>query len=175
MKEYNNFSEFYNICVSIIESNKEFLQNFSTQEKVKFIRQNIDKDILNCYLNVGNIFPNLANTIGSKTTLLKFSVDNMIKNLIEHPEITINEYKNISLYIENAEYILKKNNKNLIYFKIKEKIYQFVIKSTKAGNELFITTFHKASTKQLAKDICRYIPIKKDSFDCEDSKYPSVT
>lgn len=175
MSEYPEFKEFYNICISIIESYQEYYKNLSNAEKIKFIRENLNKDILNSYYNIGEISQEIAVSIESKTTYLRFSIDNMIKNLLEHPEITIKEYQNISLYIKNADYILKKNNKNLIYFKIDNKIYQFVIKSTKIGNELFLTTFHKASVKQLAKDICRYKSIKKDSLDCEDSKYPSVT
>ena len=175
MKEYSDFREFYNFCISLIKNYSEFCEDFSNLEKIKYIRENSDKNILNCYYIAGKISQESARTIESKTNILKLSVDNMIKNLIEHPEITINEYQNIGLYVRNADYILKKNNKNLIYFKIDNKIYQFVIKSTKIGNEIFITTFHKASIKQLAKDILRYKSIKKDSFDCEDSKYPSVT
>ena len=175
MREYSKFIDFYNICISIIKIYQEYCKYLSKAETTKYIRENLDKELLNCYYKVGEIPKEIADSIESKTTYLKLSLDNMIKNLIEHPEITINEYQNISLYIKNAEYILKKNNKNLIYFKIDNKIYQFVIKSTKVGNELFMTTFHKASVKQLTKDIRRYLPIKKDSFDYEDSKYPSVT
>lgn len=40
---------------------------------------------------------------------------------------------------------------------------------------MFITTFHRASIKQLIKDKKRYPQIKIDSSDYEDSKYPSVT
>ena len=80
---------------------------------------------------------------------------------LEHPELTINEYKNLTKYLNNAEYILLKSNKNLIYFKIDNKIYQFVIKKTQNSEELFITTFHKASINQLNKDIQRYEQIKR--------------
>lgn len=175
MKEYSDFKEFYNFCVLMIKYHFDYCKHLSNSEKIKYIRENSDKNILNCYYVAGKISQESAKAIESKTDILKLSIDNMIKNLIEHPEITINEYQNIGLYVKNADYILQKNNKNLIYFKIDNKIYQFVIKSTKIGDEIFITTFHKASAKQLAKDIVRYIPIKKDSFDCEDSKYPSVT
>ncbi len=175
MKEFSEFKEFYNICISIIKSYQEYYKDLSNAEKIKLVRENSNKDILNSYYSIGNISKEIADSIGSKTTYLKLSIDNMIKNLLEHPEITIREYLNISLYIKNAEYILRKNKQNLIYFKIDNKIYQFVIKSTKTGNELFLTTFHKASTKQLAKDLYRYVSIKKDSSDYEDSKYPSVT
>ena len=175
MKEFTEFGEFYNFCLFIIKNHQEYYRDFSNIEKIKCLRKILNKESLNRYYKVGDISKEIASSIESQTTCLKFSVDNMVKNLIEHPEITIKEYQNLSIYINNAEYILKKNNKNLIYFKVDNTIYQFVIKSTKIGDELFITTFHKASIKQLTKDIQRYFAIKKDSFDYEDSKYPSVT
>ena len=51
--------------------------------------------------------------------------------------------------------------KNLIYFKINNCLYQFVIKNTKDGRENFLTTFHKTNIKQLNKDIARYKQIKR--------------
>lgn len=88
-------------------------------------------------------------------------MDSLLKNIIEHPEINISKYEAISKYILEAEYIFLKNKKNLIYFKIEDNIYQFVLKNTKNKQEHFLTTFHKASKKQLEKDLKRYKNIKK--------------
>jgi hypothetical protein len=93
MREYTEFDEFYNNCISIIKNN---IQRSNIQ-KIKFIRENVDKNILNSYYNVGSMPKDIANVIECKTTIIKLSMDNMIKNLLEHPEITIEEYKNISL------------------------------------------------------------------------------
>ena len=81
--------------------------------------------------------------------------------MIEHPEITFQEYLQLEYFLYNAEYILLKNEKNLIYFKIDNCLYQFVIKNTKDGCENFLTTFHKTNIKQLNKDIARYKQIKR--------------
>lgn len=167
MKEYTNFDEFYNDCILIVQKYHSY--------GINYIRKNLDRNILNSYYCVGDIPFIIMKILGSNTKLLKLSTDNLIKNLIEHPELSLPDYKNIPLYLRNAEYILKKNDKNLIYFKIDNHIYQFVIKRTIQADEVFITTFHKASKKQLEKDLKRYLNIKKDSPDCEDSKYPSVT
>ena len=130
---------------------------------------------LNSFYIIGVLTREQADLLCSKSIKIKFSVDNLLKNILEHPEFDTKDYKNISEYINSADYILKKNNKNLIYFKINNQIYQIVVKCTQDYNELFITTFHIASRKQLNKDILRYENIKKDSSDYEDSNYPSVT
>ena len=161
MNEINTFDELYKISISIIENKNNSYENYSVSEIIDFIRLNSDKNILNSYFIIGNIPNYIADKIQANTTTIKLSVDSLIKNILEHPELTLNEYKNLTKYLNNAEYILLKNNKNLIYFKIENKIYQFVIKKTQNSEELFITTFHKASINQLNKDIQRYEQIKR--------------
>ena len=176
MKRFDDIIVFYNYCADIINENITSIQSLTTNEKITYFRNFVENTILNTYFIVGEISENIKHKINANTKIIKLSVDSMIKNILEHPEINIKEYNDLHNYINNSEYILKKNNKNLIYFKIDNKIYQFVIKRTQNGNELFITTFHKASLNQLNKDINRYeILNKKDSSDYEDSKYPSVT
>ena len=72
------------------------------------------------------------------------------------------QYLQLEYFICNAEYILLKNEKNLIYFKINNCLYQFVIKNPKNGRENFLTTFHKTNIKQLNKDIAWYKQIKRE-------------
>jgi len=161
MNKINSFDELYRICITIIEDKNNSYENYSVVEIIDFIRVNSDKNLLNDYYIIGNIQNYIADRIQAKTTTIKFSVDSLIKNILEHPELTLNDYKNLTKYLNNAEYILLKNNKNLIYFKIENTIYQFVIKKTQNSEELFITTFHKASINQLNKDIQRYEQIKR--------------
>jgi len=155
VQEYYTFTELYKVCMEIVKTTSAvgFYEKVSI---INNIRNNVSKDILNSFFCIGEISQTAAKEMGSCTKKLKFSADNLIKNIFEHPEITLEEYLNISTYIKHADYIFVKNDKNLIYFKIDGKIYQFVIKTTKNKMENFITTFHKASIKQLQKDLKRY-------------------
>lgn len=128
---------------------------------INHYRQNCDKTVLNGFYFITNLPTYMLATLGSKTSQVKLSMDNLLKNMIEHPEITYQEYLKLDYFICNAEYILLKNEKNLIYFKFDNCLYQFVIKKTKNGCENFLTTFHKANIKQLNKDIARYKQIKR--------------
>ena len=161
MKEFKDFNKLYETSISIIENSNNTFADYSAIEIINYIRNNSNKELLNSFFILGNIPDYIADKIQSKTTVIKFSVDSLIKNILEHPELTLNDYKNLTKYLNNAEYILLKNNKNLIYFKIENTIYQFVIKKTQNSEELFITTFHKASINQLNKDIQRYEQIKR--------------
>ena len=160
-KKYTDFANMHEDCQNIL---KDILTKHSfieINDLLKNVRNSCGKNILNSYFIVGHLPQYVVNSIESKTVVLKFSVDSLLKNIIEHPEITVSEYEAISKYILDAEYIFLKNKKNLIYFKIADNIYQFVVKSTQNKQENFLTTFHKASGKQLEKDLKRYKSIKK--------------
>ncbi len=149
--EYKNIEDLYKKVANLS------CQNFTLSN----IRNNFDKKVLKSYYNVGNLTTAEMQAIQAKTANVKLSADTMIKNMINHCELTIDDYKNIRKYIENADFILKSSNKNLIYFKINNAIYQIVIKTTKDKQENFLTTFHKSSKQQLKKDMERYMQIKR--------------
>ena len=161
IREYTDFNLMYDDCQNIIQSVSEKYTNLNLAGVIKLIRTSYDKAILNSFYNIGNLPKYVATSVNGKSLVLKISMDSLLKNVIEHPEISIGEYKNIAGYLHNADYVFLKNEKNLIYFKIAGSIYQFVIKNTKDGMENYITTFHKASIKQLEKDIKRYKQIKR--------------
>lgn len=161
IREYTDFQEMYNEALDIVHFYSQTEIQGSLTEKIKYIRKTHDREQLNSFYNIGFISELVAKSINSTSLLLKISMDSLVKNIIEHPEISEREYLKIQYYVENADYILLKNEKNLIYFKIDNTLYQFVVKNTKDGKENFITTYHKANIKQLQKDIKRYINIKK--------------
>ena len=151
-QEYQEFKDMYDNAKSILNSSNHI---------INYYRQNYDKTILNSFYFIADMPPYITNTLKSKTQKLKLSMDSLLKNMIEHPEITFQEYLQLEYFLYNAEYILLKNEKNLIYFKIDNCLYQFVIKNTKNERENFLTTFHKTNIKQLNKDIARYKQIKR--------------
>ena len=90
MREINTFDELYTTSISIIEDKNNSYENYSVTEIINFIRSNSEKGILNSYYIIGNIPSYVAEKFQAKTTIIKFSVDSLIKNIIEHPELTIN-------------------------------------------------------------------------------------
>ncbi len=126
--EYKNFEEFYNKAFSLTQQARNKYPN--TKEAIIYARKCFNKADLNSFYIVGVLKKEQIQVLKTKTSTIKLSIDSMIKNIIEHPDIVFKEYKNIAKYINSAEYILKKDNINLIYFKIENKIYQFVIKTT---------------------------------------------
>ena len=94
MRKITTFDELYNISIAIIENSNNTFADYSVIEIINYIRNNSDKELLNSFYILGNIPNYVADKILSKTTIIKFSVDSLIKNILEHPELTLNEYKN---------------------------------------------------------------------------------
>ena len=55
---------------------------------INHYRQNCDKTVLNGFYFITNLPTYMLATLGSKTSQVKLSIDNLLKNMIEHPEIT---------------------------------------------------------------------------------------
>ena len=115
-QEYQEFKDMYDNAKSILNSSNHI---------INYYRQNYDKTILNSFYFIADMPPYITNTLKSKTQKLKLSMDSLLKNMIEHPEITFQEYLQLEYFLYNAEYILLKNEKNLIYFKIDNCLFAY--------------------------------------------------
>ena len=104
MNQYYSFSELYKLAFSIIS---EVSPEQPKYKSIEFVRLSTNKTLLNSYIQINSIPMSISRQINSKPKL-KFSLDSLIKNMIEHPELTLREYLNIENYIAEADYILKK-------------------------------------------------------------------
>lgn len=113
-RKYVDFATMYEDSQNILKDILSKNSDTEAQELIKNIRKFYNKNILNSYFIIGNLPQYVVNSIESKTVVLKFSMDSLLKNIIEHPEINISEYEAISKYILEAEYIFLKNKKNTL-------------------------------------------------------------
>ena len=117
-KKYINFKDFYSNADSFAEIiNKKFL-NIENARKIIFARELFTKDLLNSYFIAGFLSVDVKGLLGSNTNILKFSMDNMIKNQLAHPEVTYEDYQKIPLIIKSpSKYFKSKNGYDVIVCK----------------------------------------------------------
>jgi negative regulator of genetic competence, sporulation and motility len=91
--------------------------------------------------------------LGTETDTIKFSLDSMIKNRINHPEINFNDYKKITDIISNPDKVAysKNNNNSIILFKNDDKYYMAVVKATADKKENYLTSFRNLTEKEYNK------------------------
>lgn len=93
----------------------------------------------------------LAERLGAKTQLVALSEDTLAKQLREHPEITLDEYGVVQAAIDQGEQILDARDGSLIFI-LEEAGYVTVIKATKSGKGVFLTSLRRLSSRQAQRD-----------------------
>ncbi|WP_439861619.1 phage head morphogenesis protein [Pseudomonas sp. MBLB4136] len=93
----------------------------------------------------------VAARLGSKTQLVGLSGETLAKQLREHPEITLDEYAKVQVAIDRGEAILDARDGSLIYI-LEEDSYVTVIKATKSGKAVFMTSLRRLSSREAQRD-----------------------
>lgn len=143
IKKYDNFKDFNKDGYNLAQYIKNNTTHLKESEKIVYARQIYNKYILNSYIIVGNINNEIKKLLNCSKCELRFSMDNMIKNQLAHPEVKDEDYCKIPLIIKSpSKYFKSKNGYDVILFKAEEKYYKLVIKTTKNRKENFVKSFH---------------------------------
>ena len=148
--EFKEIEEFYNQCLLYVKQIKQMAPNSSTMKQIEFSRKYYKSNILNSYIKVGLLNKEQEQLLNTKNRVVKFSVDSLIKNMLKHPEIKLEEYLYISKIINNPDKIAlsKSNNNSILIFKFNDNYYQIVIKSTNNKSENYLTSFIRSNEKE---------------------------
>ena len=142
-KQYNNFFEFSKDSLNLVKHIKSNTNGMTESEKLGYARITFSESVLNSFIIVGCIAEDIAKLLQCKNNELKFSMDNMIKNQLNHPEVTYEDYIKIPKIIKSpSKYYQSKSGYDVILFKADEKYYKLVIKTTKNRKENFVKSLH---------------------------------
>ncbi len=142
-KKYSNFEEFSKDSCNLTEYIRNNTDGLSNSEKIAYARQVFNPSVLNSYIVIGFISEDIRKLLNCTKCELKFSIDNMIKNRLSHPEVEDNDYAKIPLIVKSpSKYYKSKTGYDVILFKADKKYYKLVIKTTKNRKENFVKSLH---------------------------------
>lgn len=142
-KKYNSFDEFNEDGYNLTEYIKRNTVGMSNTDKINYARKMFTENILNSYIIIGNISDDIKSLLNCSQKQLKFSMDNMIKNRLNHPEVTNEDYLQIPKIIKSpSKYFKSKSGYDVILFKAINKYYKLVIKTTRNRKENFVKSLH---------------------------------
>jgi SPP1 gp7 family putative phage head morphogenesis protein len=143
LTEFKDFGKFNRKAYGLADFVKS--DNLSKKEQISFARKFYDKNTLNSFYSIGKLNKETKELLGSKTDNIKFSIDSMIKNRIEHPDLNFYNYKKIEQILASPDKIQpsKKKNHIVIIKEIDNKPYQLVLKTTENKKENFVVSFHR--------------------------------
>lgn len=151
-KTYSNFEDFDKNCTLLIEYINNNTIGMNESQKILYARKFFTKEVLNSCLTIGRLNEKIVILLDSKSNILKFSMDNIIKNKLAHPEVMAQDYLKISSIIKNpSKYYKTKSGYDVILFKEDEKCYKLVIKTTKNRKENFVKSFHLLNKERYEK------------------------
>lgn len=151
-KEYKTFEEFNKDSIHLAEYIRNNSFGFNEIQRVSYARKFFTKEVLNSYLKIAYLNEGVINLLGCRSNILLFSMDNMIKNRLSHPEVTNEDYLKIIFIAKNpSKYYKTKSGYDVVLFKEDEKCYKLVIKTTKNRKENFVKSFHLLNKERYDK------------------------
>lgn len=91
-----------------------------------------------------------AKLLGTGTQTVRLSASTMQKQIDQHPEIVASEYVNVQDAIESGDRI--QDASGAVIYLWEDGGYVTVVKATKSGKALFMTSFRKLSSRQAYRD-----------------------
>ncbi len=150
LTEFKDFGKFNRKAYGLADFAKRTEGN--KKQQIKFARNFYDKNTLNSFYNIGDLTEEQKNILGAKTKNIKFSLDNMIKNRIEHPELNFYDYNKLNEIIAQPDKIIKDGENHIKLFKkMDNKIYEAVIKTTQDKKENYFNSMHISNVKRMKK------------------------
>ena len=101
---------------------------------------------------VAHLEQGVAARLGAQTQLVSFSEDSLAKQLREHPEITLDEYALVQRAIDQGLEIPGNQSNTTVYILDEPDGYVSVIKVTRDGREVFLTSMRRLSSDQAKRD-----------------------
>jgi len=151
MKEFKDFQEFYNKSLELTKFALSKCAN--KKEAILYARKNFNKSDLKSYYKIGILTKEQIKILSTKENLIKLSIDSMIKNILEHPDLNIEDYLKLKKILYNSNIFIQDRKNNLRIFKnIDNKYYELIIKSTQNKDENFLTTFHRCDVSKLKQN-----------------------
>jgi hypothetical protein len=151
MKKYRDFREFYNKSLELTKL--ALSKTLNTKDAILYARKNFNKSDLKSYYKIGTLTKEQIKILSTKENLIKLSIDSMIKNILEHPDLNIEDYMKLNKILHNPDKYIQDRKNNLRIFKnIDNKYYELIIKSTQNKDENFLTTFHRCDVSKLKQN-----------------------
>jgi hypothetical protein len=89
--------------------------------------------------------------IGAKSQVVYLSTETLVKNKSVHPEILLHQYKLLPDLIGNAQTVIQDGALTIVFIKRNGRIFHSVVKSTKSGRALFLTSFRYTNNSEIRR------------------------
>ncbi|MGQ0794536.1 MAG: phage head morphogenesis protein [Deltaproteobacteria bacterium] len=93
---------------------------------------------------VAVLSPEYMKLIKSRSTVVYLSNETLLKNLTNHPDLSIGDYQIIPDIIQEAQLIVQDNDNTIVFLRINNRLYYGAIKTTRSGETNFLISLRFA-------------------------------
>ena len=91
-REYKNLKTFYTKAEEYLVS----ISLLNQKESINHVRNKFNKEILNNYYYIGCLNKECKKLLNARFSTIKFSMDSLLKNKINHPDLKFYDYGKIN-------------------------------------------------------------------------------
>jgi len=111
---------------------------------------------------VASLDNDLKRRLSAKQNAVLLSADTLAKQRRNHPELTDAEYRLLPDII-NKGAVIAQDNQRVVFFAHEQRLYKAVVKATRAGDELYVVSFHRADSRDYDREANRGIVIRSEN------------
>lgn len=93
-----------------------------------------------------------AASIGANTRIADLSAETALKQARRHPELSARDYAMAQRTVEEATHRIKDGPRSLIFLREAEDGHVMVVKATRSGEGMFVTSFRRLSRREAVRD-----------------------
>lgn len=102
--------------------------------------------------------------LDTSSQVVHLSGQTLVKQINNHPEITLDMYKTLPDVIDNAQMIINQKGEKLVCIEQDKKYYLAVIKATKNKKELYLTSFRMTNLEDIKREAKKGEIIKNELY-----------
>ncbi len=102
--------------------------------------------------------------LNTSTAKVFLSDDTLIKQIAHHGEqlVTIQHYLNLQDILDKAQVVVRSNTSSVLFFRKEERIMRAVLKTTRDGKEVYLTSLHVSDEKSIRRALNKNTVFKNE-------------
>lgn len=109
---------------------------------------------------VAALSADMKTLLQAKNNAVMLSAETLAKQQVNHPELTIDEYRLIPAIVDQGRVIDRGDNK-LVFFHLGERFYKLSLKVTGNQDGLYMTTFYRTNPREFKRDLRKGVVVRE--------------
>jgi hypothetical protein len=156
MEHYKSLEELYSHALELAEGIKKCV--YTRHEAVEHLRVSLDRAVRWRCFDIATLDNPQMQLLETKNPSVCLSLENTVKNMLHHCELTLDDYFKIPQIINDPDILAFKveNRVNkLIYYTSKNNLFQAVVKTTVNRAENYLVSYYRVNLTEIERQTSR--------------------